>query len=418
MLDIKKYRFMALVLIIVLAIGQLFRLDLVKNAETQIDFRNMYVGSSILIQNKNPYSDTLLKNSWEKIASHEKIEKGLNIGLPNMPLLYFPNALVFYSPFLVFNYSLSALINQCITLLLVLGCAFFTIRILSLYHIHLGTFSQITIYATWFASKATVNTINVGQPMWYSLFFCLLACYLFKKSNYIFGALVLSLATIKPTLAIPFFIFLFITENKKWVIISSIISVLFLIIPTLIYNPKLWDLFNGLILQIKGYKEYISSEYTQGFTYSFEVLSNSSWSGIFYFNKNLLFILNAISFLSLMASIFLYSKNKKYELHVLIMIFFVTLGSIHHKYYDTLILLFPVILMIFNAQFYIDFWNKLALSIWFFGALLPIKALERIFQINIPEEWQMVNSYTILLGFIFCAISLVKDTLQSATGKP
>ena len=296
MLDIKKYRFMALVLIIVLAIGQLFRLDLVKNAETQIDFRNMYVGSSILIQNKNPYSDTLLKNSWEKIASHEKIEKGLNIGLPNMPLLYFPNALVFYSPFLVFNYSLSALINQCITLLLVLGCAFFTIRILSLYHIHLGTFSQITIYATWFASKATVNTINVGQPMWYSLFFCLLACYLFKKSNYIFGALVLSLATIKPTLALPFFLFLFITENKKWVIISSIISVLFLIIPTLIYNPKLWDLFNGLILQIKGYKEYISSEYTQGFTYSFEVLSNSSWSGIFYFNKNLLFILNAISF--------------------------------------------------------------------------------------------------------------------------
>lgn len=408
-----------IILITCLAAFQFGRIDFsVSHPEKQIDFRNVYVGAKLWAESSNPYLNDQFQKKWLEIAQKEQLSEGLHIGAPNMPLLYFPNALMFYTPFAWINYSTAAVLNLYLSLgLLLIICFIIAQYVRKSMGVSNPLIIPFFIFLLFLSLKPTVNSINVGQPMWYAFAFLMLGVYLLENNkNQLIGIIFLSLGALKPTLALPFYVWLLWKGQLKNALFSSILSLIWLgvsIILPVYLNPQLSvsQILGNLKLLIVNYQQYISDPTTPHYPFTFEALSNCSWQ---FFSVYHPLIPRCINLVGLAVLFFCYYNYKKHSLARFqplfsAIIFFYFLGAVHHKYYDSLILIFPFSMVILEAKNAI---LKGAFIIWICWMWVPLNALEKILNLKIPEEYQMTNTWTILLGFLLCLYSLLQDQFK------
>lgn len=321
------------VFLFIVAALQLSRLESFKQKpERAIDFRNIYIGSRLLNENKNPYTDSLIKNTWSLVRKEENLDKNLDPGLPSMGLLYPPLLLHLCRPFAFLGYTQSVLMIKIILFLNIFLMGWLLKRYSNLNGL------KLWLPGVWFflfALKPVVNMVNVGQltPLFLSLFFGLLLLKDSQKWGYLVGSLFLFL---KPTIGIVL-AGNAIGRGKKhflFFLLAGSIS-----LSLLFFQGS--AVFKGLLEQGRGQVAAAYDLEDPVYPYTFEAMSNTQLQSVcaIFGGSNVLCITMSITMLLLFitaAGLFFRAKNYK-ALEV-----FCVLASLiftYHKYYDLLLLI-------------------------------------------------------------------------------
>jgi hypothetical protein len=203
--------------------------------QSPIDFRNLYLGSRIWLEGGNPYNDDELKKEWAVVCEEDYMLPETQPGLPQNFLVYPPYALIISAPFALLNWQAAIVLN----FILILFCM--VLMIMAVFRIHPvpsvhAKYRLLVLALVLIALKGTAHAAIVGQPS----FVCIVAVFLsylcMQRNKKYLCTLLLIAASLKPTIALPMWLFLII--HKEWkTLFSAIAGILILLFAVLLAYP-------------------------------------------------------------------------------------------------------------------------------------------------------------------------------------
>lgn len=295
-----------------------------------IDFRNVYLGARCWLQGQNAYDDAVLKQTWQSVCEDEHIENTLPPGLPQNSLVYPPAAFPVYGLTALMPWKWAAIVNllfSCAALLLIV----WLIR----NYFDLTRIPFILILLVACAFKGTFHALLVGQPTFLFLLTGLLSLYLIKRQHNYTAALLLGITLCKPTLALPFVIYLVVRRRYRVVAIAVLWQFVLLVVSLFVFTQTL-ALLNGFYHNINALMDMV---YAQGNIYYMRTLTDAGvWVNYLFSNSYVLWKLLQNGILILLAYV-LWNKPIKNDAHLFTAIAFVSLLLSYHLFYDVLLLL-------------------------------------------------------------------------------
>jgi len=359
------------------------------------DFRTLYLAQNIFLKRENFYDDHLLKAEWEKIIQSEGIIPVTTPGLPTFPLQYPPWAIPFFIPFHLLSWKSAVTFWAFINICFLAGIIFLTVKLFS-NNFNRKTLLELLIFV--FAFKGTLPEISVGQPMFVSLFFGFLSLYFARKNKWIKAGIFLGIASLKITLALPFFLFLIIKKGWRTVLTGiTMILTLTLIVLITVHNPiallhtyqTVLRLFHENIL---SNNPFLLSMYTGiGEFVRFFLPSSSNYLWLFYGPITIVFLL-------------LFQRTPYKTLphtYQFILIATFSLLITYHMVYDTLVLL-PIYFLIPGFS---NRWKRL-LIIVLLPLFLPTTTFIKHVQLRSNILIDLLCFHNIFLLLILLAILL------------
>lgn len=331
------------------------------NYHSPIDFRNVYLGAKIWLNQANPYDDATLKAEWQKVCDEEQIINEHPPGLPQNFLVYPPSALLVYLPFSMLSWKWAAWINliMCVA---ALGIIIYLVN-------RLFNNAQLSIAFTTLvvlAYKGTFHALLVGQPTFIFLAMAFSALWLSMRGKHIPAAILLGMALSKPTLALPVMIVLLIKREYNLLIFATIIQITLVIAAILLHNNR-WELLQFFNQNIQMLMHQV---YALGDVYYMRTLTDV---GVW------LNYLNAEYFvwwqwvmrgMLAMAVAYLYVKKIPINPVTYSVITLIVLLTSYHLFYDVLLLL-PIVFVAINT----DFKYKVVLAIISCPLFIPINGI-------------------------------------------
>ena len=186
-----------------------------------LDFKPVYVGTLILSKGQNPYDNINIESTWKDICIREGLPEKPGPGLPNNPFLYPPSALIFFYPLVYTDFKTATSVWLILNILFIAGILFLIASLGSFIHSKTDLLLLIILF---FATKMSHHGIMVGQPLFFSYFFCLFALFLEQRKNPILAGIALTFGFVKYTIAFPFLIYFAVKKDFK-VLISSIVLI-------------------------------------------------------------------------------------------------------------------------------------------------------------------------------------------------
>jgi hypothetical protein len=169
-----------------------------------VDFRNLYISSYEFIHGLPIYDEEINKSTWIGIAQEIGFDSRVMPGKPSLLFNYPPWVAVIFSPFVLLPFYYAAILWY----LMLIG-TYFTIAWLlpKTFEITFSLRAFFEILLLIFAFKFTKGSFTVGQPAYVTFLLGLSSLWFYRKNKTFLAGVFLGLATIKPTVALPFFIF-------------------------------------------------------------------------------------------------------------------------------------------------------------------------------------------------------------------
>jgi hypothetical protein len=331
--------------------------------QTSIDFRNLYLGSRIWLEGGNPYTDSELKKEWAAVCEEEYLDPETQPGLPQNFLVYPPYALILFAPFGLLNWHAAIVLHFIMELFCLIVII---ISVLKAYPDPRIAFKYkfLVLTAVLLGLKGTAHAAVVGQPSFVCIAAALLAYVYVQRNKKYIAPLLLIVASIKPTIALPIWLFLII--HKEWkTIFSALAGIFILLCAVLLAYTDMYAIVesfirNGIALQSLIY------EHGTDYPYNYHMVSGTQLQIIIeLITAKATDIQTWISAAILLAgSIYVYVKrNNTSRLYQLCILIVTCLLATYHLFYDTMMLLPVVAITGYTA-------NKK--TIWLLVACLPM----------------------------------------------
>lgn len=392
---LKYFGFAFLFLLLII---QSFRLTQeIGKPEKCIDFRNIYIGSGLLIDGKDPYDDSAIKRYWNEIEKKENIKSDTRPGLPNLALMYPMAALHCFKLFHLFDYSSASKIIQFLLILSLLILPFYLSRIALHFQLCIPYWQFFLIVAP---LKIIGNSIVVGQLSLLIVLFCIIALHFLLVKRYLLFYVFFCLTCIKPSLTLalmPLFVL-----NKKTAIFSILLFILMFFLPA--HSNFNYSHLINLNMQIQGYQKAVYNSQLQDFPLGFESISNinaGTWLCFFTASfQKIQFIQMLLLFIFILYYFIKYKKLQPLSLQVVNWSICLGLAFVYHKNYD-LLLLAPFIYMLFIHE---KKFNPGVLLL--FILYIPFAFFEKL---GIPNVWissaQTLHSILLFVYIIVLSIN-------------
>lgn len=281
----------------------------------------------------NPYNDSLLKNTWQTIAFQNHFRPTATPGLPDMPLLYPPFALMFFVPFALIPYRIACLMWWAMLMLSVVGYCLVLPRI---FNRRLSGKSSLVksleVALLLLAFKTSLMILVCGQPCWIFFFASIGALWANQRKHPLLSGIMLGLAAIKINLALP--IYLVMCFRKSWKTLS--IALIMLLITSSIFFvllPRPLEAFNSYFAQVSHFQN--ARLLTNHVSYSFSQLS-ALFAAFTILQENHVQLLTIclLCMFFICTGILYLKKKRPSEIELLFLSFFAISLCTYVQYYD------------------------------------------------------------------------------------
>lgn len=203
------------------------RFPLSSSASFMTDFRPVYTACRTFAAGENPYDDAKLKETWSNISAAENINERPP-GLPESTFLYPPSILILFQPYTLLSWSTAKYVHLGVTLFCLVGIGCIVVR-----YGPRGTKSEallagILLFLAW---KSNWLGVAIGQPAFFSMVCALLAVVLDSRKKTLPASLLLALACIKQTMALPFFLYFVLKRRYTLVGVALGLTVVLNLLP-------------------------------------------------------------------------------------------------------------------------------------------------------------------------------------------
>jgi hypothetical protein len=344
-----------------------------------------------MLSGNNPYDDATLKQKWSEVCTQLGIDNNNPPGLPTNFLVYPPTALVAYIPFTLMRWDIALIINLVgITLALLVTLLLW----LRMSGISLWSYQSLFILSIIFAFKGTVHALMVGQPTFYILFLCTLSIYIvLHHSSPIRAALPLAVAFIKPTMALPFALFM--VYKRRWDVLFLAVGIqIFLLLITSYLWQAEQSMTEAFVGNIRLLKQLI---FESGDAFYLSTLTDLSvLIHVILDLPTYLYDLLQYGSILIVGGLLLVVKSKLSDTEILALLMLYSLCLGYHLFYD-MIMLIPLVLLIVNGN-YKHNWVLVLITI---PAMLPINGI--LMRLNLMHE---VSILSLHLPFVCMAMMI------------
>lgn len=303
------------------------------------DFKLVYVASDVFSKGENPYRRTNLQIAWQNVPDKEKLIDGST--LPVGPFMYPPFTILFFLPVALIPWKVAAYLMLGLNFVLVAGI----IGLLGYLGNFLNSKYDVLLCILLFAAlKVVHHGLVVGQPFFISFFFGLSSLYFVKQERKILALVTFVIAFIKPTIAIPFFLYFFFKKKYRFCIYVFCLVLFFNMIVVFIMPMN----------SIPTYFQEVSLSFKLGHINDYTPL-NPLFCGItgiqtlLYLGINSEIVISIIKYTiaGLLIAFFLIKRKKFSNVPYNIIVFFtfMSLFFIYHRFVDTLALTVVLITM-------------------------------------------------------------------------
>ncbi|MFQ5629126.1 MAG: glycosyltransferase family 87 protein, partial [bacterium] len=188
------------------------------------DFKVIYTAGRAFAQNRNPYLDDEIKNTWREVSRRQNLVDEAAPGLPETPFVYPPAVLLVAQPFSWFAYPVAKVLWFGLNLFFLAGIFFLLAR--------MGGFSKIpydllVCALVLLGLKSTRLGLVSGQMVFFSFFFCLLSYRFANCGRPLLAATGLTLAMLKYSFALPFLLFFVTAQKYKIALLAVCLTIVF-----------------------------------------------------------------------------------------------------------------------------------------------------------------------------------------------
>lgn len=345
------------------------------------DFINVYCGARLLLSNTNPYNDSLIKITWQSVASQNHFKPTYMPGLPDAPLLYPPFSIAFFLPFAFLPYRAAYSIWWALILLSVAGYCLLLPRIFNRQYIGRSAFiKSIEVAMLLLTFKTTFTIMLSGQPCVIFFFASIAALWADNKKHTLLSGLMLGLAAIKINIALPVYLVFYFRKSWKPLIIAF--AVIFANLCIFLFSvPDMLECFDSYFTMLNLYQNALLLD--NHLNYSSSQIS-SLVNAFTYPDRIQLHLLTiSLLFILFICAIILYIKKKKpVKIEFLFLSFFAIALLTYVKYYDFAFLAGLGYFYLFNMN------SKYLKSIFFIINLpLFVPVVGLILQFNLPMNF-------------------------------
>ena len=368
------------------------------------DFKLVYVASDAFSKGENPYRKTDLQEVWQNVPVNEKLIDGST--LPVGPFMYPPFTLIFFLPVAFIPWKIAAYLILGLNLVLVAGI----IVLLGYLGNFLNSKYDVILCILLFAALKVVHLgLVVGQPFFLSFFLGLSSLYFAKRKINILAVVMLAIAFIKPTVAIPFFLYFFFIKKYKFCVYTFIL-VLFLNLIAVLIMP---------MESIPTYFQEIASSFQPGHINDYTPLNPSFYDitdiqTILYLGINSEIAISVIKYtIAGLLIAFLLIKKKKFSnvpYNIIIFFTFISLFFIHHRFIDTLALTVVFVTMNPSQLFKSLRWRVLLLIPFIFPVTGLVVKLEKYLPSFMYHFAALNVQLTIVILFLCWVIVVNRNT--------
>ena len=308
------------------------------------------------------------------------------VAQPDLPLVpsNTPTMILLLAPFSYFSWDLANHMFLVINLILMAVTGWIVIRSIPFTGVKLPSVHQLLLFLVYFDLSATRIAIENGQTTLLVFLFMLLAILYGKKSWQISG-LALGMALSKYSLALPVFVFFLYKKNFKLLLLAILIQVLGVMVLAAITRTA------PLTIAMENIRLFVEILSQSGVHMNIASLL-TKWTA----NPLLAQIPVIILTLLVFVLYFLWQRERKPEsaatddvmdFHLLTILFTWTILAGYHRIYDTLILIFFIVL-VFKGLAYPNLWKlnyyEKMLLIAFMGTvplimILPARIIDQIY---------------------------------------
>jgi hypothetical protein len=184
------------------------------------DFKLVWAACQVARTGGNPYDSLSLQYAWNSIARKENLNNRDAV-IQSGPFMYPPYVVHLFSLFILLPWRIAAFVALILSVIFLGG----TIALIAALGKYLSKPYELLLLGMIIAaSKEAHHAVIIGQPLIASLFFSVASIYLSQKKRNWFAALSLCIGLIKPTVALPFFLYLLVSGKYRIVILSGILA--------------------------------------------------------------------------------------------------------------------------------------------------------------------------------------------------
>lgn len=373
------------------------------------DFKLVYTACAAFAKGENPYNRIDLEKVWQKIPDREKIIVGST--LSSGPFMYPPFVLLLFQPTVVIKWNIAAYLMFGLDIVLVLGIIILLGLLGNFVHLKYEMALCLLLIT---ALKTSHLGLIVGQPFFFSFFFALLSIYFAKKGKYNLSVVTLSLSFIKPTVALPFFLYFFFKREYR-VCIYTVCLVLcsnLIIIPFMPLDA-IWTYFREVAL---SFEPGHINDYTPLNSSFYDITDIQT---LLYLCLNSRIVVTIVKYaIAGLLIVFFLNKKKNFTnvpYNIIVFFTFFSLFFIYHRFIDTITLIVVLITLRPTQLFQSLGWRILLLV----PLLFPVTGLVIILKSLLPSVVYHVAALNIQVSltilFIFWIV-MVHQNVQNGNG--
>jgi hypothetical protein len=298
------------------------------------DFKPLYVATRVFLKGGNPYEDKSIKKEWQIIRKEEKLVDYEEPGFPNFPFVHPPATLVVLSPLGTIKWQIVKHIYFIFNLIITI-CSLLLIAKMG--NILNSKKELWLLVLSFFSFKACILGLLFGQFFYFSFFFCIMAIYFDFKQKSFLASIFMALGLLKPTIGIPFILYLLIKKRYYIFIYSILMFIVLNLAVFVILSPSIF----------KSYIDITNQSLAPGGINDYSI-QNKQFFDLTSINAIIFFITNSrtavsiiLTILSLFIFVFILLKREiflKDSTYALIIFILCSLLFIYHRPYDSLML--------------------------------------------------------------------------------
>lgn len=192
------------------------------------DFRPVYTACRTFADGGNPYDDAQLKATWSTITTTEHIHGERAPGLPESTFLYPPSILILFQPYTLLSWHTAKYVHLGITLLCLVVAGLIVLRCGPGGDRRKALLAGLLLFLAW---KSNWLGVVIGQPAFFSMACALAALVLDDRSKPLPAAVLLALACVKQTMALPFFLYFLLKRRYGLVAVAVVVTALLNLLP-------------------------------------------------------------------------------------------------------------------------------------------------------------------------------------------
>jgi len=303
-----------------------------------------------------------IQAEWALVCEEEYLAPEAQPGFAQNFLVYPPYALIFYAPFALLNWQAAIMLNFLLMLLCIALMVYVVLRMQPVPGVH-AKYRLLILIAVILAMKGTAHAAIVGQPS----FICIVAMFLtylsIQRNKKYLAPLFLIVASIKPTVALPMWIFLII--HKEWkTVLSAIGGIVILLFAVLLAYPDSMLILDSYLVNSIELSNMLYA-HSADYPYNYHMISGTQLQIIIELiigSPGYRWGISAVLLLAGAGYVY-WKRNTTSRLYQLCILIATSLLATYHLFYDTMLLLPVVALTGYTA-------NKR--TIWLLLACIPV----------------------------------------------